>query len=66
MPGVAGAATADDKENGASMGTAGAKSTAIDAPGAQSAGAEGGAHAADGDAPKAEDGESEEESEEES
>ena len=50
MPGDGDAATADDKENGASMGPAGAKSTAMDTAGAQSAGAEGGAPAADGDA----------------
>ena len=68
MPGDGDAATADDKENGASMGPAGAKSTAMDTAGAQSAGAEGGAPAADGDAPQAEDGgdEEDEESEEES
>ena len=68
MPGDGDAATADDKENGASMGPAGAKSTAMDTAGAQSAGAEGGAPAADGDAPQAEDGDDEEdeESEEES
>ena len=60
MPGDGDAATADDKENGASMGPAGAKSTAMDTAGAQSAGAEGGAPAADGDAPQAEDGGDEE------